>query len=111
MCLVGTGVTRDVCAHTDRWLGHGQYVTVRTWGGQTDIRKLILFISKVVDTPGFGNSLEEEEVSARCSDAVVDLELPGVSSPYLISAGLTADMSHQVGLQQEASQTDFSPVF
>ena len=38
----GSGVTRDVCAHTGRWLGTGPPVTV-------------------VDTPGFGNSLEEEE--------------------------------------------------
>eukprot|EP00092_Neocalanus_flemingeri_P001711 GFUD01001826.1.p1 GENE.GFUD01001826.1~~GFUD01001826.1.p1 ORF type:complete len:413 (-),score=166.86 GFUD01001826.1:124-1362(-) len=36
------GVTREVCAHTGHWLGHGREVTV-------------------VDTPGFGNSLEEEE--------------------------------------------------
>ena len=41
---VGSGVTRDVCAHVGRWLGHGPFVTV-------------------VDTPGFGNSLEEEEAS------------------------------------------------
>ena len=27
--------------------------------------KLIFIISKVVDTPGFGNSLEEEEVSVQ----------------------------------------------
>ena len=26
--FAGTGVTRDVCAHHGRWLGHGQYVTV-----------------------------------------------------------------------------------
>ena len=41
---VGSGVTRDVCAHVGQWLGHGRHVTV-------------------VDTPGFGNSLEEEEES------------------------------------------------
>ena len=29
------------------------------------ITKLIFIISKVVDTPGFGNSLEEEEVSVQ----------------------------------------------
>lgn len=35
---VGAGVTRHVCAHVGRWLGHGAFVTV-------------------VDTPGFGNRL------------------------------------------------------
>ena len=75
------------------------------------MRKLIFIISKVVDTPGFGNSLEEEEVSFRRSDAVVDLELPGVSSPNLISAGLTPDMSHQVGLQEEPNKIGVFPVF
>ena len=38
------GVTREVCAHTGHWLGEGVEVTV-------------------VDTPGFGNSLEEEEAN------------------------------------------------
>lgn len=38
------GVTREVCAHSGHWLGSGREVTV-------------------VDTPGFGNSLEEEEAS------------------------------------------------
>ena len=71
----------------------------------------MFIISKVVDTPGFGNSLEEEEVSTEKSDAVVDLELSGISGPDLISAGLAADMSHQVWLQQEANQTGVSPVF
>ena len=64
MFVVGTGVTRDVCAHTDRWLGHGQYVTVRE-RAEKETNKLIFIISKVVDTPGFGNSLEEEEVSLQ----------------------------------------------
>ena len=41
---VGGGVTREVCAHAGHWLGDGMEVTV-------------------VDTPGFGNSLEEEEAS------------------------------------------------
>ena len=45
------------------------------------------------------------------SDAVVDLELPGISSPYLISARLTPNMSHQVGLQEEPSQANLTPVF
>ena len=38
------GVTREVCAHTGSWLGEGVDITV-------------------VDTPGFGNTLEEEEES------------------------------------------------
>ena len=38
------GVTREVSAHNGHWLGVGSEVTV-------------------VDTPGFGNSLEEEEAS------------------------------------------------
>ena len=42
--VVGGGVTREVCAHAGHWLGDGMEVTV-------------------VDTPGFGNSLEEEEAS------------------------------------------------
>ena len=71
-------------------------------------KKADIYYFQVVDTPGFGNSLEEEEVS---SDAVVDLELPGISSPYLISAGQIADMSHQVGLQENPSQANLSPVF
>ena len=38
------GVTREVCSHSGQWLGEGIEVTV-------------------VDTPEFGNSLEEEEAS------------------------------------------------
>jgi len=41
----GGGVTREVCAHIGEWLGRpGEWITV-------------------VDTPGFGNSLDEEEES------------------------------------------------
>ena len=40
----GGGVTRETCAHTGSWLGQGGDITV-------------------VDTPGFGNTLEEEEES------------------------------------------------
>ena len=43
---LGGGVTREVCAHAGHWLGDGMEVTV-------------------VDTPGFGNSLEEEEASIK----------------------------------------------
>ena len=84
---------------------HGEQIR-STPSGRTDNNYF-----QVVDTPGFGNSLEEEEVSSEKSDAVVDLELSSIPGPDLISAGLAADVSHQVWLQQEAHQSGVSPVF
>ena len=67
------GVTREVCAHTGHWLGEGMQVTV-------------------VDTPGFGNSLEEEEASIEqfvdfLKDGQISQEKVFTASKLTVSPG------------------------